>query len=76
MNKLFLIYIAFNLAVAYAQPSNESNLAKLPKEQRQCAANKMMLQTLSKLMEADKRGEGNYAFVKSNLDFKVSNERS
>merc|ERR1712113_563884 len=58
MNKLFLIYIAFNLAVVYAQPTNESSdLAKLPKEQRQCAANKMMLKTLANLMEADKRGE-------------------
>ena len=63
MNKLFLIYIAFNLAVVYAQPTNESNLAlaKLPKEQRQCAANEMMLGTLAKLIEADKRGEGDYA---------------
>ena len=60
MNKLFLIYIAFNLAAVYAQPTNESSdLAKLPKEQRQCAANKMMLKTLANLMEADKRGEGN-----------------
>ena len=64
MNKLFLIYIAFNLAAVYAQPTNESSdLAKLPKEQRQCAANKMMLKTLANLMEADKRGEGNYVLI-------------
>ena len=64
MNKLFLIYIAFNLAVVYAQPTNESSdLAKLPKEQRQCAANKMMLETLAKLIEADKKGEGDYALI-------------
>ena len=57
MNKLLFISLAFTLAaVAYGQPTEEFNLkalAKLPKEQRQCAANKFMLNKLAGLNSKD-----------------------
>merc|ERR1712083_784579 len=57
MNKLFLVCLAFAMAaVAYGQPTEEFNLkalAKLPKEQRQCAANKFMLNKLAGLNSKD-----------------------
>merc|ERR1711944_176187 len=57
MNKLFLVCLAFAMtAVAYGQPTEEFNLkalAKLPKEQRQCAANKFMINKLAGLNSKD-----------------------
>merc|ERR1711936_1145505 len=57
MNKLFLVCLAFAMtAVAYGQPTEDFNLkalAKLPKEQRQCAANKFMLNKLAGLNSKD-----------------------
>ena len=79
MNKLFLVCLAFALAaVAYGQPTEEFNLkalAKLPKEQRQCAANKFMLNKLAGLNSKDGKylhsNQGPSKFTISDLAFKL-----
>ena len=53
MNKLFLVCLAFAMvAVAYGLPTEEFNI-KMPKEQKQCAAQKFMLNKLATLKKGD-----------------------
>merc|ERR1739845_80737 len=53
MNKLFLACLAFAMvAVAYGLPTEEFNI-KMPKEQKQCAAQKFMLNKLATLKKGD-----------------------